>query len=47
LIHGKYGEFTVLVDDEVVAESGALAAIGVLPTRRQVLDAVRRRLAPR
>lgn len=44
MIHGRYGEFTVLVDGDVVVDAGALAIVGVLPTKRQVLDAVRDRL---
>jgi hypothetical protein len=45
LEEGRYGEFTVLVDGEVVARAGALAAFGVLPTRSHVLARVRERLA--
>jgi hypothetical protein len=44
MTHGRYGEFKVLVDGEVVVDAGALAMLGVLPTRRQVLAAVRERL---
>ena len=44
MIHGRYGEFKVLVDDEVVVDAGALAAIGVLPTKRHVLAVVQERL---
>jgi hypothetical protein len=42
--HGRYGEFKVLVDGEVVVNGGAMAALGVLPSRRKVLDAVRARI---
>ena len=45
MIHGKYGEFTVLVDGETVVDSGALAFLGVLPSGRQVLEAVQARLS--
>jgi hypothetical protein len=45
LEHGRYGEFKVLVDGETVVDAGALAAIGVLPSGRKVLDAVRVRLS--
>jgi hypothetical protein len=44
MVHGRYGEFKVLVDDEVVVDAGALAALGVLPSGRKVVDAVRSRL---
>ena len=43
--HGRYGEFKVLVDDETVIDSGALAALGVLPSGRKVVEAVRARLS--
>lgn len=45
MVHGKYGEFKVLVDGETVVDGGALAFMGVLPSRRQVLEAVRAKLS--
>jgi hypothetical protein len=45
MVRGRYGEFKVLVDGETVVDGGALAALGVLPSSRKVLDAVRARLA--
>ena len=42
---GRYGEFKVLVDGETVIDGGALAALGVLPSGRKIVDAVRARLA--
>ena len=45
--HGRYGEFKVLVDGEVVVDGGALAALGVLPSRQRVVDAVRSRIGGR
>ena len=44
-LSGAYGEFKVLVDDEVVAEAGGLGFLGVLPGVGTVLDRVRARLA--
>jgi hypothetical protein len=43
--HGRYGEFKVLVDGESVIDAGALAALGVLPSSRKVIQAVRERLS--
>ena len=40
LIHGRYGEFQVLVDGSPVVDGGPLAALGVLPSRRKVADRV-------
>ena len=35
-VEGRYGEFSVLIDGVEVFNAGALAFLGVLPTRRQV-----------
>jgi len=45
MIHGHYGEFTVLVDGETVIGGGALTALGVLPSGARVVQAVRARLS--
>jgi hypothetical protein len=45
MVRGRYGEFKVLVDGEPVIHAGALAALGVLPSARRVIEAVRDRLA--
>jgi len=45
MVRARYGEFKVLVDGDTVVDGGALAALGVLPSRRTVLEAVRARLA--
>lgn len=45
MAHGRYGEFKVLIDDETVIDGGALAALGVLPSGRKVVEAVRARLS--
>ena len=44
MVRARYGEFKVLVDGETVVNGGALAALGVLPSGRKVLDAVRAKL---
>lgn len=45
MVHGNYGEFTVLVEGDVVIEGGALTALGVMPSGPRVVDAVRARLS--
>jgi hypothetical protein len=45
MVHGRYGEYKVLVDDDLVIDGGALAALGVLPSGRKVVEAVRERLS--
>ena len=43
--HGRYGEYKVLVDGEVVVDGGALAALGVLPSAHKTVKVVRDRLS--
>jgi len=45
MVHGRYGEFKVLVDGETVVDGGALAALGLLPSRKKVLETVRAHLS--
>ena len=44
MVKGHYGEFKVLVDDTVIIDAGAMAALGVLPSGRKIVEAVRMRL---
>ena len=44
MVKGRYGEFKVLVDGQTVVDAGALAALGVLPSARRVVDAVKAKL---
>ncbi len=44
MVHGRYGEFKVLVDGEVVIDGGALAFLGVLPFGQEIVAAIRGRL---
>jgi hypothetical protein len=43
MVRGHYGEFKVLVDGEVVVDGGAAAFLGVLPSGRKIVEAVRAR----
>jgi hypothetical protein len=45
MVRARYGEFKVLVDGETVVDGGSLAVLGVLPSGRKVLDAVRAKLS--
>jgi len=47
MVHGGYGEFTVLVDGETAVDGGALAALGVLPSGATVVKTVKERLGAR
>lgn len=44
LVEGHYGEFSVLVDGEEVFDAGALAFLGILPSKRRVRELVAQRL---
>lgn len=41
VVGAPYGKFEVLVDGTPVLVAGSLAALGILPSARVVLDAVR------
>jgi hypothetical protein len=44
MVHGRYGEYKVLVDGDDVIDAGALAALGIAPSARKVVAAVKQRL---
>lgn len=44
-VHGRYGEYKVFVDGNVVVDGGKIAALGVLPSLRKVVESVRNALA--
>jgi hypothetical protein len=43
VVEGRYGEFTVLVDGELIVESGPLGFVGVLPSVQKVRALIERR----
>lgn len=45
MVRGRYGEFKVLVDGETVVDGGTFGALGILPSGRKVVDAVRTKLS--
>jgi hypothetical protein len=46
MVRGHYGEFKVLVDGNTIIDGGAAAILGVLPSGRKIIAAVRDRLKP-
>jgi hypothetical protein len=44
LVRGRYGQFKVIVDGTTIVDGGTWAALGVLPSGGQVVEAVRARL---
>ena len=44
MIRGHYGEFKVLVDGNTIIDGGATAFLGVLPSGKKIVAAVRNSL---
>ena len=44
MVRGRYGEFKVLVDGDTIIDGGGAAFLGVLPSGRKIVAAVRARL---
>lgn len=44
MVHGRYGEFKVLLDNRVIVDGGAKVILGIMPSSDTVLEAVRSRL---
>ena len=36
-MHGRYGEFKILIDDKTIIDGGALAFLGVLPSAWEII----------
>lgn len=47
MVHGRYGELKVLVDDRVVVDGGKKVILGIMPSADTVIEAVRRGLEGR
>ena len=43
-VRGHYGEYRVLVDGETVVDGGPMVILGLMPSARKTVDAVRARL---
>lgn len=43
-VPGKYGEYKVLVDGETIVDGGRMVVLGIMPSGRNIVDAVRERL---
>ena len=44
-VRGSYGEYKVLVDGDLVIDGGPMVMLGVMPSSRTIIGAVRDRLA--
>jgi hypothetical protein len=45
MVHSHSREFKVLVDGETIIDAGPLAAVGIVPSDRKVMEAVRARFS--
>lgn len=45
MARGRYGEFKVFVDGEPIIDGGAAAFLGVLPSGKKIVEAVKARLS--
>jgi hypothetical protein len=44
-VRGHYGEYKVLVDGETIVDGGPMVIVGVMPSARKVVAAVRAQLS--
>jgi hypothetical protein len=44
MVHGHYGEFKVLVDDETLVDGGAKVILGIMPPAGEIVTLLRDRL---
>jgi hypothetical protein len=44
LVRGRYGEFKVVVDGDIIIDGGGAAFLGVMPSGKKIVAAVRERL---
>ncbi len=45
MVHGKYGEYKVLVDNVVVIDAGYKVILGIFPSANGIIEAVRKKLS--
>ncbi|MBI4303467.1 MAG: hypothetical protein HY665_03920 [Chloroflexi bacterium] len=45
MVHGRYGEFKVVVDGATIIDGGAKVILGIMPSGDEIIEAVRRRLS--
>ncbi|MDO8577869.1 MAG: hypothetical protein Q7R50_01675 [Dehalococcoidales bacterium] len=44
MVHGRYGEFKVIVDGETIIDGGAKVILGIMPSAKEIIEAVRSHL---
>jgi hypothetical protein len=41
MVHGRYGEFKISVDGQIIIDGGALTFLGLMPSGNEIVHAVR------
>ena len=41
MVHGRYGEFKVIVDGKTIIDGGAKVILGIMPSAGDIIEAVR------
>jgi hypothetical protein len=42
MVHGRYGEFKVFIDDKVIVDGGPKVLFGIMPSVKEIITAVQR-----
>ncbi len=45
MVHGRYGEFKVIADGDTIIDGGAKVILGIMPSAKEIIEAVRSRLS--
>lgn len=43
MVHGRYGEFKVMVDGKTIIDGGTKVILGIMPSAGEIIEAVRQR----
>lgn len=43
MVHGRYGEFKVIVDGKTIIDGGPKVILGIMPSAGEIIEAVRQR----
>ena len=44
MVHGRYGEFKVIVNGETIIDGGSKVILGIMPPGDKIIETVRQRL---
>ena len=46
MVHGRYGEFKVIVDGKTIIDGGPKVILGIMPSAGEIIEAVRQCSSP-